>query len=686
MKKISSKITLSILLCCIITSIITTTTTTMKSKSLFKVEATKNMSLLAKEKADSIDKVLNKTMDYAESINLLVSNLFDLSKLNKDDKYISEFTSMLNPYIKNIAKNYNDALGVALIINPELTTGVHQIIYERDEVGGNLVKKNKFTKNQFNPKNKDMQWYYNTVNSKAPVWSDAHTDSHSSKMRMAYTMPIYSNNQLIGVIAIDLFFDKFKEMIDNVKVFNNGYAFLTNKDLNYIVNKNSKPGESVKDTLNIDLNIGDKTSGTEAVKVNGKKAIISYTKLTNDNIMAIIANENDIFYELNKEILINVVITIIICIIVAVLALCISKKISDPINYLSNLVDTTASLDLIDREEYNNYKFPKDETGVMGDSVIHLRKMLNGTISEIKECSDETYSQAETLNSITDDLKDTSININATVMELANGAQEQASEAQKGSEMLNELAERVESAVKSVDIIKNDLNRVIKFNNDGGKAIEDLVGKLETTTLIGNETANNVKVLAEKSKTIGNIVLTINAISEQTNLLSLNAAIEAARAGEAGRGFGVVAEEIRNLSEETSNSTKEIEKIINDICNSIENIEKVINESNDTINEANNSMDVSEKVFNELSDSFEDMVNKILNLAEDMNTIDKSKVNVLHSIEGITAICEESAAATEEISASIHSQVESVDTVTEAAKKLINITEKLEENINKFKL
>lgn len=686
MKKISTKVMFSILFCCIVTSIIITTTSTIKSKSLFKEQATSNMELLSKTNANSIDEVLNKTMNYANSIDLLVSNVFDESKLDKNDKYITDFTNMLDPYIKNIAKDYNDALGVALIINPELTDKAHQIIYERDTLGGPLVKKNKFTKDQFKPDSPDMQWYYNPVNSKSPIWSDAHTDAHSSNMRMSYTMPIYSNNKLIGVIAIDLFFDKFKEMIDNVKVFDDGYAFLTNKDLNFIVNKNAKPGESLKNTLGVDLKIGDKTTGREEVKANGKKAILSYTKLTNGNIMAIIANESDIFSSINKGIIVNVLITIFICIIVAIIALYISRKITDPINFLSTLVNTTANLDLEDRDEYNNYKFPEDETGVMGKAVLHLRSVLKESMANIKECSDSTFSQAESLNSITQDLKESSVSINQTVMELANGAQEQASEAQKGSEMLAELASRVDSAVNSVETIKNDLNKVIEFNNNGGEAMKDLVSKLDLTTSMGIATTENVKILAEKSKSIGNIVVAINSISEQTNLLSLNAAIEAARAGEAGKGFGVVAEEIRKLSEETSHSTNEIEVIINDICKNIDNIEKVIGDSNDTIKEANISMDVSSKVFDDLSNSFKSMASKIITLAKDMDNIESSKADVLNSIEGITAICEESAAATEEISATIHSQAESVDTVSNASEILINITENLEDNVNKFNL
>lgn len=686
MKKISSKVMFSIIFCCIVTSIIITTTNTIKSKSLLKEQATNNLELLSKTNASSIDEVLNKTMNYANSIDLLVSNVFDESKLDKNDKYITDFTNMLDPYIKNIAKDYNDALGVALIINPELTDKAHQIIYERDTLGGPLVKKNKFTKDQFKPDAPDMQWYYNPINSKSPIWSDAHTDAHSSNMRMSYTMPIYSNNKLIGVIAIDLFFDKFKEMIDNVKVFDDGYAFLTNKDLNFIVNKNAKPGESLNSTLGIDLKIGDKTTGTEEVKANGKKAIISYTKLTNGNIMAIIAHESDIFSSINKGIFINIIITIFICIIVAIIALYISRKITDPINFLSTLVNTTANLDLTDRDEYNNYKFPEDETGVMGKAVLHLRSVLKESMTNIKECSDNTFSQAESLNSITQDLKESSVSINQTVMELANGAQEQASEAQKGSEMLAELASRVDSAVNSVETIKNDLNTVIEFNNNGGEAMKDLVSKLDLTTSMGIATTENVKILAEKSKSIGNIVVAINSISEQTNLLSLNAAIEAARAGEAGKGFGVVAEEIRKLSEETSRSTNEIEVIINDICKNIDNIEKVIGDSNDTIKEANISMDVSSKVFDDLSNSFKSMASKIITLAKDMDNIESSKADVLNSIEGITAICEESAAATEEISATIHSQAESVDTVSNASEILINITENLEENVNKFNL
>lgn len=686
MKKISTKIMVSIILCCLVSSIIVISITAAKSRSSIRDEAEEKFLQIAQIQGNSIDSTLNTTINHVESLNNLISSTFDLSKLDKNDEYITSFTNNMNGYLKTIGDNYSDALGVALIINPEITTKYHEVIYEREAPNTEIKRIYKFKKEDFVSSDPKMSWYYNVVNSKKGVWSDPHTDEFSDNWRFSYTTPIYKDNTLVAVFAIDLFFDKYKQAISDFKVYEKGHAFLLNKELKYLVHDTYTSDDNAISTLGNGVDLTSTPSGIHYYNNHKSKALLGYYTLVNGNIIAVTANEPDIFKSIDQGIIINVIITLIIIILISIIATYLGKRISNPIRLIAELIDRTADLNLQDTSKFDEIKKLNDETKLIGDSVINLRAVLKDNILNIKDCSNDTAKYANSLNTITDTLQQSADNINSIVLELANGSQEQAEAAQNGSDVLDSLDSKIEYTLKITDILNDHFNNVKSANKKGMSSIYNLEDKLGITTNIGDKTNKNVENLSNKSKSIGEIITAITAISQQTNLLSLNAAIEAARAGEAGKGFGVVADEIRKLSEQTAQSTKEIENIINEIRFEINNTQNNIIDSNKAIVDANNSMMDSKSSFDYIQSAFQDMNDQINKLIENMESIKESKGLVVNSMQGITAICEETAASTEEVSATVSEQLSSVNDVAKSSDELKSIALKLEDLMSIFKL
>lgn len=215
--------------------------------------------------------------------------------------------------------------------------------------------------------------------------------------------------------------------------------------------------------------------------------------------------------------------------------------------------------------------------------------------------------------------------ISTSVEDLAKGASIQAQDSQQAVEKLSTLGQEIDKTSENSNNVRNYMNEVRQASKGGISAIDNLVERLKENIGVSKYISNNIKDLALKSSSIGNIVATINNIANETNLLALNASIEAARAGEAGKGFSVVADQIKKLAEQTEVATKNVKTIVEEMQGEIskaeENEEKseiIIKNTSEASNEAINSFQVINK-------SVDEMINETYVLIESIKNIDEEK-------------------------------------------------------------
>lgn len=393
----------------------------------------------------------------------------------------------------------------------------------------------------------------------------------------------------------------------------------------------------------------------------------------------------------SKDHLYNTILAMSIFIIVALVlsiisAIYFSQKISNPILLITKLINKTSQLDLKYDNSFEVISGYKDETGIMGKSVITLREELRNIVGNIKQTSTNVNNHSESLSTSVNEIVQSIDAVTRTVEELAKGATEQARDSQEGTEKLINLADEINIANDNAALLKSSSNNTKIVNAQGIQAMEVLVTKLEENNQAVSQIAENINMLSDKSSSINEIVNTIQSIAEQTNLLALNAAIEAARAGESGKGFAVVADEIRKLSEQTANSTYEIKNMIEQIQNEIDTTKVNMNKGQATISEANSSMSEAEKSFKTIEKAIEDMLNQTNNLVLNIDKVNEDKDLVLSSIQGISAISQESAASTEEVSASMEEQSSSMESVAETTEELSTIVKQLNSVVEKFNI
>ncbi len=404
-----------------------------------------------------------------------------------------------------------------------------------------------------------------------------------------------------------------------------------------------------------------------------------------DDIDKFIANEKATLRKSFTENVIEFVIIVIVALgLSVIIAYYRSKKISDPILIISRLVDKTAKLDLSYDKDYDGILEYKDETGIIARAVIDLRNVLKDITINLQNNSQEVLQYSKDMVVATDETVQSIEAVSVAIEELAKGATNQVQDAQSGSSELSNLAVEINTAVNSSELLKNYSNETKLVNAEGLKSMKVLTERFRESNKSNEEVVENISVLANKSNSIGKIISTIQAVAEQTNLLALNAAIEAARAGEAGKGFAVVAEEVRKLAEKTAEATNEITAMIGEIQGEINKVTLNINKGANINKEANLSMELSQESFHSIEKAIANMITQIDTLGSNISHVDKNKDRVLQSIEGISAISEESAASTEEIAASMEEQTSVMEEISNTAENLEKIAVKLDEIVQKF--
>lgn len=274
----------------------------------------------------------------------------------------------------------------------------------------------------------------------------------------------------------------------------------------------------------------------------------------------------------------------------------------------------------------------------------------------------------------------------STVQELAAGSETQANNASDLASVMNTFVETVQEANESGLRIEGNSKAVLSMTNDGAELMKQSIQQMEKIHSIVNESVEKVAGLDKQSQEISNLVTVIKDVADQTNLLALNAAIEAARAGEHGKGFAVVADEVRKLAEQVSNS-------VTDITGIVDNIQKETFIVSDSLKVGYKEVELGKTQIESTGETFEgisvavtEMVNSITTIGKNLSEISASTQEMNSSVVEIASVSEESAAGIEQTSASVQQTSSIMEEVAGSSKHLANLAEELNTLVREFKL
>lgn len=692
MKKIGTRIISLVVACSVAMSLMVGITSIVGSRKVVKEEALTSLSYATETYAKDYNENLDFYETTATAIKQMVDATIDPTKLSQKD-YLTNYTnSTLGPIIERITADTTESLGIFVAFDSQYS-GKTEGIWAALNEDGSMQKALPTAFTSADAGNPKFAWYFDSIKQGSGLWSDIYPNNAGQNV-ITYSTPLIVNNKSVGAIGIDLNIDQVIENIGNIKLYDTGYAFLLNKDFDFLIHPtldNTSNLGSINDNSYVEVakSIQEANSGVITTEFFGEDGIMSFSKLNDKKVLVSFTPEREIFSNVNRIIYIILGMIVIATILTAVIAFIAGKRIADPIIFITGMLETTSKLDLADIEQtkgVTRLANRKDEIGRVFRATEILRQEMRYIISKIEETTNKVMANTKNVTTATVETTQSINDVAKTVEELAEASMLQAQDAESSSSKLNKLAEKIKVAVEDGHMVVKSSMRAQMRTEEGSKSMDDVVEKFNITNHSAKELVKNVDSLTTNSKLIGTILSTIMSISEQTNLLALNAAIEAARAGEAGRGFAVVADEIRKLSEETKKSTKSIEDILNNIQNEVANTKENMDLSELALGDANKTLELAKKAFMDIHQATLSSISGVEELNQILETVDEDKDEVTVAIQSISSVTEETAASTEELSASMEEQLATMINISNSAQNLTQTIDELEELVAKFNL
>ena len=491
-----------------------------------------------------------------------------------------------------------------------------------------------------------------------------------------------NSNKSVGYIIIDVKTSFIQDILDNAQISDNSIKGFVLEDGSQVLSGDSDIKFTDTDFYQEAL-AGENLQGSKEVSYEGADYLFTYSRIEGTNMLVCAMVPQKEIMAGAQAILRYTLIAVAICAVIAiVVGSVLASGISKAIRKVNRVLKKTSDGDLTGQISMKR----KDEFNVLSSSITNMIGSMKDLILKMTNVSGHVSDSAVQVGTNSEVLLEVTKNITEAVDYINSGISQQAQDTESCLEQMNGLAERINVVHENTDEISEIAQEAQGAIENGMVIVANLGEKVQGTTEVTETIIREIRELNKESIAINSIIGTINEIAEQTNLLSLNASIEAARAGEAGRGFAVVSEEIRKLAEQSGNAGNQIGEIIN-------HIQERLAATIETAGLAGESVAFQTEALNNTVDVFKNISQQVSKLAEDVEKITQSvggieqaKEDTMNAIESISTTSNQTESASEELARSTEKQLQAVEVLNDAVKRLQMDAEDLDTSVSIFKV
>ena len=491
-----------------------------------------------------------------------------------------------------------------------------------------------------------------------------------------------NSNKSVGYIIIDVKTSFIQDILDNAQISDNSIKGFVLEDGSQVLSGDSDIKFTDTDFYQEAL-AGENLQGSKEVSYEGADYLFTYSRIEGTNMLVCAMVPQKEIMAGAQAILRYTLIAVAICAVIAiVVGSVLASGISKAIRKVNRVLKKTSDGDLTGQISMKR----KDEFNVLSSSITNMIGSMKDLILKMTNVSGHVSDSAVQVGTNSEVLLEVTKNITEAVDYINSGISQQAQDTESCLEQMNGLAERINVVHENTDEISKIAQEAQGAIENGMVIVANLGEKVQGTTEVTETIIREIRELNKESIAINSIIGTINEIAEQTNLLSLNASIEAARAGEAGRGFAVVSEEIRKLAEQSGNAGNQIGEIIN-------HIQERLAATIETAGLAGESVAFQTEALNNTVDVFKNISQQVSKLAEDVEKITQSvggieqaKEDTMNAIESISTTSNQTESASEELARSTEKQLQAVEVLNDAVKRLQMDAEDLDTSVSIFKV
>ncbi|MFB5089591.1 methyl-accepting chemotaxis protein [Psychrobacillus sp. PGGUH221] len=391
-------------------------------------------------------------------------------------------------------------------------------------------------------------------------------------------------------------------------------------------------------------------------------------------------NEANALYATSKTITITI---LVISILFSIgLGYVIAQMISRPLKKVVTLVEQVANGDLTQTTDIDS----KDEVGVLAKSMNVMVESLRKLMQDVTNTSQQVAASSEELTASAEQTSRATEEITNVIQGIAEGAETASVSLEESSTGLEEVTLGIQNIAENSNTITEAGSHASAQAKMGGEFVGKTVQQIQAINQSVNASSEAIRSLDKRSQEIGEITKVITEIANQTNLLALNAAIEAARAGEHGKGFAVVADEVRKLAEQSQQSSTQISQLINEIQVDMSRSNDSINQVKTDVKEGLIIIGKTEESFTVILDSMDKMGMQIDDMAATAEQMSASAQEVTANVTSSVSVARDASMHSQSVAAATEEQLASMEEISSASNNLSEMAMNLQELVSKFRL